>query len=102
MLHRIPGGTRGRDAGPVGAGVVQRAAAERREAGAEDRSRVHEIGIRDDAIFERGLRLCDERSDETIGDTRVWVLPNPSGLNASFQLPELVRLFRELKAASLR
>jgi TDG/mug DNA glycosylase family protein len=39
-------------------------------------------------------------SAETIGTTRVWVLPNPSGLNASFQLPELVRLFRELKVAA--
>jgi double-stranded uracil-DNA glycosylase len=38
--------------------------------------------------------------DEAIGGTRVWVLPNPSGLNASFQLPELVRLFRELKRAA--
>jgi double-stranded uracil-DNA glycosylase len=27
---------------------------------------------------------------------RVWVLPNPSGLNANYQLPELVRLFRRL------
>jgi len=25
---------------------------------------------------------------------RVWVLPNPSGLNANYQLPELVKLFR--------
>jgi len=27
----------------------------------------------------------------------VWVLPNPSGLNANYQLPEIARLFRELK-----
>jgi TDG/mug DNA glycosylase family protein len=31
---------------------------------------------------------------------RVWVLPNPSGLNANYQLPELVRLFRELREAA--
>jgi double-stranded uracil-DNA glycosylase len=37
---------------------------------------------------------------ETIGDTRLWVLPNPSGLNAAFQLPELVRLFRALRRAA--
>ena len=36
---------------------------------------------------------------ERIGDTRVWVLPNPSGLNANYQLPDLVRLFSELRAA---
>jgi double-stranded uracil-DNA glycosylase len=34
---------------------------------------------------------------EGIGDTAVWVLPNPSGLNAHYQLPELARLFRELR-----
>jgi double-stranded uracil-DNA glycosylase len=30
----------------------------------------------------------------------VWLLPNPSGLNANYQLPELVRLFRRLWKAS--
>jgi TDG/mug DNA glycosylase family protein len=37
---------------------------------------------------------------ELIGETRVWVLPNPSGLNANYQLPDLVRLFRELRNAA--
>jgi TDG/mug DNA glycosylase family protein len=35
---------------------------------------------------------------ETIGDTRVWILPNPSGLNAHYtpkSLGELFRRFRE-------
>ena len=27
----------------------------------------------------------------------VWVLPNPSGLNANYQLPDLVKLFRQLR-----
>lgn len=27
----------------------------------------------------------------------VWVLPNPSGLNANYQLPDLVKLFRRLR-----
>jgi double-stranded uracil-DNA glycosylase len=31
---------------------------------------------------------------------RVWVLPNPSGLNANYQLPALVRLFGQLKRAT--
>ena len=35
---------------------------------------------------------------ETIGKTIVWVLPNPSGLNAHHQLPDLVRCFQELRA----
>src|SRR3989442_3841107 len=38
--------------------------------------------------------------DDHIHTARVWVLPNPSGLNANYQLPELVRLFRKLPTAS--
>ena len=34
---------------------------------------------------------------ERIHDARVWVLPNPSGLNANYQLPALVKLFRQLR-----
>jgi len=42
------------------------------------------------------------RQEETIGKTIVWVLPNPSGLNAHYQAKDLARLFRELKAVSDR
>jgi TDG/mug DNA glycosylase family protein len=35
-----------------------------------------------------------------IGDTRVWVLPNPSGLNAHYQTKDLVKVFRELRDAA--
>jgi len=35
--------------------------------------------------------------EEKIGETRLWVLPNPSGLNANYQAPDLARMFRELK-----
>jgi TDG/mug DNA glycosylase family protein len=34
---------------------------------------------------------------ERVADSEIWLLPNPSGLNANYQLPELVRLFRELR-----
>ena len=37
------------------------------------------------------------RQEDRIGDTMLWVLPNPSGLNANYQAPDLARLFRELK-----
>jgi len=37
------------------------------------------------------------RQGETIADTPVWLLPNPSGLNANYQLPALVELFSELR-----
>ncbi len=36
---------------------------------------------------------------DRIHDARVWVLPNPSGLNANYQLPALVKLFKQLRAA---
>ena len=36
---------------------------------------------------------------ETIGKTSVWVLPNPSGLNAHYQPKDLARLFSELRLA---
>lgn len=37
---------------------------------------------------------------ETIGDTPIWVLPNPSGLNAHFQRADLARVFGELRQFS--
>jgi double-stranded uracil-DNA glycosylase len=37
---------------------------------------------------------------ELLGQARVWLLPNPSGLNAHYQLPDLVRVFAELRAAA--
>jgi TDG/mug DNA glycosylase family protein len=36
---------------------------------------------------------------ERIGDTLVWVLPNPSGLNAHWQLPDLAAEFGRLRSA---
>jgi len=36
---------------------------------------------------------------DRIGNTVVWVLPNPSGLNAHWQLPDLAEEFRRLRAA---
>lgn len=34
---------------------------------------------------------------ESFGQTRIWVLPNPSGLNANHQLTELTEAFAELR-----
>jgi double-stranded uracil-DNA glycosylase len=36
-----------------------------------------------------------------LGAARLWVLPNPSGLNASWTQPKLTEAFRELRAAAL-
>ena len=51
------------------------------------------------AAFDRpkaALGLQEER----LGQARVWVLPNPSGLNANYSLEDLARLFRELREAA--
>jgi TDG/mug DNA glycosylase family protein len=37
------------------------------------------------------------RQEDRIGDTVLWVLPNPSGLNANYQPAHLAHLFRELR-----
>ena len=39
------------------------------------------------------------RQEEMFGKTLIWVLPNPSGLNAHYQAKQLASLFSELKAA---
>jgi double-stranded uracil-DNA glycosylase len=36
---------------------------------------------------------------QPIARARLWVLPNPSGLNASYQVPDLIRAFGGLRAA---
>ena len=36
---------------------------------------------------------------EPFGTARLWILPNPSGLNASWTLPRLTQAFRELREA---
>ena len=35
--------------------------------------------------------------NEKIGETKIWILPNPSGLNAHYHPPQLARLFGELR-----
>jgi double-stranded uracil-DNA glycosylase len=50
-----------------------------------------------------GLRSAGiGRQKGTFEGAQVWVLPNPSGLNANYQLPELVKLFRALRTAQRR
>ncbi len=40
--------------------------------------------------------------DRTVGPSRVWLLPNPSGLNASWQLPRLAEAYAALRVAAQR
>ena len=51
----------------------------------------HAFGLRNTKI---GLQ------PDAFEGAKVWVLPNPSGLNANYQLPDLARLFRDLQNAS--
>lgn len=44
-------------------------------------------------------RAAVGRQAETIGETAVWVLPNPSGLNAHYRLEGLAAVFAELRRA---
>jgi TDG/mug DNA glycosylase family protein len=37
------------------------------------------------------------RQEQTLGGTGLWVLPNPSGLNAFWTTPRLVEAFRDLR-----
>jgi TDG/mug DNA glycosylase family protein len=37
------------------------------------------------------------RQPEPIGTAGLWVLPNPSGLQARYQLPEMITLFAQLR-----
>jgi TDG/mug DNA glycosylase family protein len=48
--------------------------------------------------FGRG-RAAVGRQVEGIAGSGLWVLPNPSGLNASHQLPDLIAAFAELREA---
>jgi TDG/mug DNA glycosylase family protein len=51
--------------------------------------------------FERPRAGLGEQP-ERIAGVPVWVAPNPSGLNAHFQLPDLARLYGELRTAAGR
>ena len=48
--------------------------------------------------FERPKALIGPQQ-EPLGPARLWVLPNPSGRTAAYQLPALVGAFRELREA---
>jgi TDG/mug DNA glycosylase family protein len=45
----------------------------------------------------RRLRAQVGPQDDMLGDSPVWVLPNPSGLQAHYQLDDMVELFQQLR-----
>lgn len=82
-------------------------AEELREGGAALRERVLRLRPRVLAVLGIGAyrtafgqrRAALGRQPEGIGDTEVWVLPNPSGLNAHYTLDGLAEEFRRLREA---
>ncbi|MEU5312792.1 G/U mismatch-specific DNA glycosylase [Streptomyces sp. NPDC021562] len=50
------------------------------------------------AFADRGARVGPQ--ERTIGDTRVWVLPNPSGLNAHWTTATMAEEFARLRDAA--
>ncbi len=40
------------------------------------------------------------RQQERLAESAIWILPNPSGLNAHYQLEEFVRMFLEVRLAA--
>ncbi|HEU4947747.1 MAG TPA: G/U mismatch-specific DNA glycosylase [Kribbella sp.] len=51
-----------------------------------------------DAFGERKARMGPQ--ERRIGSTRVWVLPNPSGLNAHYTVDTLAAAYRDLRTAA--
>lgn len=51
-----------------------------------------------DAFGERKAAMGEQA--RRIGPTRVWILPNPSGLNAHYTLPKLAAAYAELEKVS--
>src|SRR5262249_59060322 len=57
--------------------IVQRAAPEGGEAGAEDRSGVDQVGVGNDMVGKRGLRFGDEVTDQAIDEPRGYSTGRP-------------------------
>ncbi len=55
------------------------------------------LGLYRDAFDHPRARVGLQR--ETIGATKLWVFPNPSGLNAHWHIPDYARMFRRLKSS---
>jgi TDG/mug DNA glycosylase family protein len=51
------------------------------------------------AAFDRKRAVIGPQQ-ETLSGSRIWVLPNPSGLNASWTAPRLADAFRQLREAA--
>ena len=50
------------------------------------------------SAFQKPKAKVGPQSD-ILGDSKLWILPNPSGLNAHYQLADLGTLFAQLHGA---
>lgn len=105
LLPRWGGGLTNLAARPT-AKASELSAAELREGGAILEAVVREHRPRAVAVvgvtayrqaFSRPKAQLGKQS-ETLGEARLWVLPNPSGLNAHYQLPALAELYGQMLA----
>jgi double-stranded uracil-DNA glycosylase len=58
------------------------------------------LGVQAYRIAFRRPQATIGRQSEQLVHTGLWLLPNPSGLQARYQLPEMISLFSELRAAA--
>jgi TDG/mug DNA glycosylase family protein len=56
------------------------------------------IGAYRTAFGERAAMLGPQ--EKSLAGSALWVLPNPSGLNAHYQLADLIEQFQKLREAS--
>lgn len=66
-----------------------------------ERVRPHAVAVLGIGAFRSAFRPRAElgRQEDRIADAQVWVLPNPSGLNAHYQVDALAARFAELRSA---
>lgn len=82
------------DALRIGAGRLEAKAARLRPAW------VAVLGVQAYRVAFRRPRAAIGPQPERLGPSGLWVLPNPSGLQARYQLPELTDLYTQLRQAS--
>lgn len=57
------------------------------------------VAVLGKGAYQKAFRRTDAefgRQTEELGGAGLWLLPNPSGLNARYQSPELAEMFQEL------
>jgi TDG/mug DNA glycosylase family protein len=96
--------------GRVTAAASELTTAELRQGATELEAKVERLRPRCVALlglqaFRTGFRRPDAAvgpQTASLGGSLLWLLPNPSGLQASYQMPEMAEMFRSLFVATAR